>query len=321
MSGRDYYEILGVSRKASADEIKRAYRTLSKKYHPDRNAEDPTAEARFKEVQQAYTVLKDPKKRREYDDFGEAGVGQWSTDPRGQKVYQWGSGSKVSTDDLEDLFSAFGGGGSHASIFDQFFGGQGRGRGPGGRPARGADETLLVSLSFEQAVHGTTVSVHVQGAEDGKKQTFDVKIPPGVEDGQKIRLQGRAHAGRHGGASGDLLLICSVKPHRYFKRQGADIYLDVPVTVTEAVLGAKLEVPSVDGRTTVTLPPGKPGGTRLRLKGHGIRKKGGADRGDQYVVIQIVPPKNLTDEQRQRFEELRPYDSVDPRGKCGWWGD
>lgn len=321
MPGSDYYEILGVSQKASADEIKRAYRTLSKKYHPDRNADDPTAEGRFKEVQQAYSVLKDPKKRREYDEFGEAGVGQWSTDPRGQKVYQWGSGSKVSTDDLEDLFSAFGGGGSHASIFDQFFGGQGRGRGPEARPTRGADETLLVSLSFDQAVHGATITVQVHGAGDGKRQTLDVKVPPGVEDGQKIRVQGRAHAGRHGGPPGDLLLICSVKPHRYFRRQGADIYLDVPVTVTEAVLGAKLEVPSVDGRTTVTLPPGKPSGTRLRLKGHGIRKKGGADRGDQYVVIQIVPPKNLTNEQRQHFEELRPYDTVDPRGQCGWWGN
>jgi len=317
---RDYYETLGVKRDASDDEIKRAYRRLAKKYHPDRNADDPSAEDRFKEVQQAYSVLHDPKKRAEYDRFGEAGVGQWATDPRGRQVYQWGDGSRVDTDDLEDLFSAFGGG-DHASIFDQFFGGGRRGGPSVKKPSHGEDQTLNINLSFEQSAKGATVSIPIRGADDGLRQTLDVKIPPGVEDGQKVRLRGRGRPGRRGGPAGDLILVCSVLPHRYFKRDGSDIYLDVPVTVTEAVLGAKIEVPSIDGRATVTHPPGTPSGTKLRLKGHGLARKNGSGRGNQFVVIRIVPPMDLTEHQRERFEAVREHDQAQPRADCHWWGD
>lgn len=314
---RDYYEVLGVGRTASQDEIKRAYRAGAKKYHPDRNPNDPAAEEKFKEVQQAYRVLGDPKKRAEYDQFGEAGVGRWSTDPRGQRVYQWGGGSAVNVEDLEDLMSAFGGG-RRASIFDEFF----RPRQGAGAarpmPRRGADLQQQISLSFEQAIHGTTVNVKLRSGSNGPVESLDVKIPAGVEDGRKIRLKGKGQAGTEGGPRGDLLLACSVRPHPYFTRRGTDIYLDVPVTVAEAALGAKLEVPSLDGRVTVTLPAGTPGGTKLRLRGRGVTKRGSHGRGDQYIVISIVPPKRLTDEQRKVFEQLRDHDPTDPRADCRW---
>jgi DnaJ-class molecular chaperone len=315
---RDYYEILGVSRSASPDEIKRAYRAAAKKYHPDRNPDNAAAEQKFKDVQQAYSVLRDPKKRADYDQFGEAGVGSWSTDPRGQRVYQWGGGSAVNIDDLEDLMSAFGGG-QRASVFEEIFGG-GRKRGRTRRPTpqRGADEEKRITLSFEQAIHGATVSIKLRSGHDGRTESLEVKIPPGVEDGKKIRLKGKGHPGLNGGPPGDLLLMCSVKAHPFFTRRGSDIYLDVPVTVTEAAMGARIEVPSLDGWATVTLPAGTSSGARLRLKGHGVKQAGSQGRGDLYIVIGIVPPKTLTDEQRSLFEQLRACESADPRAKCNW---
>lgn len=313
---RDYYEVLGVSRSADDSEIKRAYRTLAKKYHPDRNPGDASAEKKFKEVQRAYHTLSDPRKRAEYDRFGEAGVGQWKTTPQGQKVYQWGGGSTVGADDLEDLFSAFGG--SEApSIFEQFFGGkapQSTSRPP---HRRTPDEERDITLSFDQAVHGAAISLQLTSGHDGRSQTLEVKIPPGVEDGQKMRLRGRVPS-PNGGPPGDLLLRCSIASHPYFTRKGADVYVEVPVSVAEAALGAKIDVPVIDGRSSVTLPPGTASGTKLRLKGRGITHHGASLRGDQYVVIQIVPPKSLTNEQRALFEQLRSIDPTNPRGQCLW---
>ncbi|MGB2987913.1 MAG: DnaJ C-terminal domain-containing protein [Phycisphaerae bacterium] len=315
----DYYQTLGLKQSASQEEIKRAYRKLAKRYHPDRNPNDPSAEQKFKEVQQAYEVLGNSDKRAQYDRFGEAGVGQWSTDPRGQRVYQWGSRSSVDLGDLEDLMSAFGGGGGErASVFDQFFRGPRRGRAAAPTPERGADEQRRISLSFEQAVHGAVVTVQLTSEHDRRSETLEVKIPPGVEEGQKIRMPGKGHPGRHGGPPGDFFLVCSIRPHPFFTRRGVDIYVDVPVTVAEAALGAEVDVPTIDGRATVTLPPGAPCGTRLRLKGRGLAERGRAERGDQYVAINIVPPKSLTEEQRRLFEQLREHDSSDPRSKCAW---
>ena len=313
---RDYYEILGVSRSASHDEIKRAYRALAKKHHPDRNPDDPSAEVKFKEVQQAYSILSDPKKRSEYDRFGEAGVGRWTRSSQGQNVYQWGVGSSVDANDLEDLLSAFGGG-ERASVFEQFFGRR-QPHGHRRQPRAGANEEVTATLSFEQAIHGTSVTVQVRGPRDADRRELEVKIPPGVEDGQKIRLKGRGQPGTDGGAPGDLFLVCRIQPHPYFTRRGADIYLEVPVSVTEAVLGARIEIPSLDGRATITLPAGTLGGTKLRLQGRGITTRNGTERGDQYAVIKIVPPSPLTAEQREQFERLREYDTADPRAGCMW---
>ena len=321
---RDHYEVLGVSRSASTDEIKRAYRSLAKKYHPDRNPGDPSAEGKFKEVQHAYTVLIDPKKREQYDQFGDVAVGEWQTRPTGEQVYQWGGGSSVGVEDLEDLFSAFGGrggGGRGEGVFEQIFGNAGR-RGPSRRagtaPRRTVDEEHPVELTFDQAVHGMTVTLDLSHGRRGH-ETIEVKIPSGIEAGQKVRVRGRV-PGRNGGPPGDLILICNVAPHPYFHRDGLDIHLDVPVSVTEAALGAKIDVPTIDGHATVTLPPGTPSGSKLRLKGRGIVRRGTAERGDQYVVVQIVPPKSLSEEQRRMYEMLREGDRQDPRSRCPWSG-
>jgi len=316
---RDYYEVLGVSQSATEAEIKRAYRSLAKRYHPDRNPGDASAEAKFKEVQRAYSTLSDPKKRAEYDQFGEAGVGQWKTTPQGQKVYQWGGGSTVGAEDLEDLFSAFGGG-EAPSVFEQFFGGSGRRSGRRAPARRAQDEVRDITLSFDQAVHGTMISLQITTGREARPQSLEVKIPPGVEEGQKIRLKGRV-PGLDGGPPGDLLLRCSITPHPYFRRKGSDIYVEVPVSFSEAALGGKIEVPAIDGRSTVTLPPGTASGAKLRLKGSGVTKAGGSVRGDQYIVIQIVPPRLLTDQQKQWFEHLRSIDTLDPRGQCPWEKD
>lgn len=314
---RDHYEVLGVKRDASADEIKRAYRSLAKKYHPDRNPNDATAEAKFKEVQHAYSVLNDEKKRAQYDQYGDVGVGEWQTRPTGEKVYQWGGGSSVRSEDLEDLFSAFGGGrqgaGVSGSIFDQIFGG-GRG-GRTAQPSPPQDEVHPVEISFEQAVNGTSLNLRVsrQGRGD---ETIEVKIPAGVENGQKIRVRGQGGGQR--GAASDIILVVHVRPHEYFRRDGADIYLDVPVSVSEAALGAKIEVPTVLGRGTVTLPAGTSSGAKLRLRGQGAPKRGTTERGDQYVIVQIMLPKSLTDDEKKAFEQLRERESFNPRKLTSW---
>ena len=315
---RDHYEVLGISRSASTDEIKRAYRSLAKKYHPDRNPGDPSAEVKFKEVQHAYSVLSDSKKREQYDQFGDVAVGEWQTRPTGERVYQWGGGSSVRGEDLEDLFSAFGDRIGDEGVFEQIFGNFGRRGARTATPRPPADEEHPVSLTFDQAVHGTTMTLDLSHGRRGRER-IDVKIPAGVEDGQKIRVRGRV-PGQNGGPAGDLILRCSVAPHAYFRREGADIYLDVPVSVSEAALGAKIDVPTIDGQATITLPPGTAGGSKLRLKGRGVisRRAGTAECGDQFVVIQIVPPKSLSDEQRRVFENLRETERENPRSRCAW---
>lgn len=318
-SGRDLYEILGVKRSASQEEIKRAYRKLAKQHHPDRNPNDPSAEDRFKEVQKAYQILSNKEKRADYDRFGEAGVGQWSTGHHGQKVYQWGGDSTINMEDLEDLMSAFGGGqGPRPSVFEQFFGGRSGRRETAARPQHGADEEHPISLSFEQAYHGAVVTVQLSSRSGGRDETLDVKIPPGVEDGQRIRLPGRGHPGRYGGTSGNFYLKCSVKPHPYFTRRGADILVEVPITVCEAVLGAKIDVPTMEGLVSMTVPAGSGSGTKLRLKGRGFPGRRGANRGDQHVVLKVVPSGKLTEEQRRLYEKLRDLEDSDPRASCKW---
>lgn len=313
---RDFYDVLGVPRGASADEIKRAYRKLAKEHHPDRNPNNAAAEAKFKEVQQAYDVLGDSDKRAQYDQFGRVGVGQWGADPSGHRVYQWGD-SRVGAEDLEELFSSFGGGGS--SIFDTLFGGRKSTAGAGPRRAsrvRSApDIEHEVTIPFEQAVRGGTVSLRLQG-ESGHSQSLEVKIPPGIEDGQKLRVRGRASGGR-ADTQGDFYVKVRVQPHAWFSRQGLDLHVDVPVSVTEAVLGGKIDVPSWDGRVTVTLPAGTSSGSKLRLRGKGVSKPSG-ERGDLYVSVRIVPPQELTAEQRRLYEELRTLGNDGPRASEPW---
>lgn len=319
---RDYYDVLGVGRNASQDEIKRAYRKLAKQYHPDRNPNDASAEAKFKEVQQAYEVLKDAKKRADYDRFGEAGVGAFATGPDGERVYQYG-GTRINMEDLESLFEAFGGGGRgpRASVFEQFFGGFGRGRRPPAppeAPIRGADAERPVRLTLEQAARGATITLRLGSKGNGPVETLDVKVPAGVEEGQRIRIRGRGHRGRHGGGTGDFFLVCEIESHPYFRREGADVYLDLPVSVSEAALGTRIEVPTLEGPVTLTIPAGTVSGAKLRLKGRGMPERGLTARGDQIVVVQIVPPAPMTDEMRAVFERLRGMETQDPRAGCTW---
>lgn len=314
---RDYYEVLGVSRTASEDEIKRAYRRLAKEYHPDRNPDNPESEAKFKEVQHAHDVLRDPQKRKQYDDYGEVGVGQWETGRQGERVYQWG-GSSVGAEDLEELLQSIGGG-QRPGMFEELFGGAfggGGGRRRARQPVRSPDQTQRVSISFEQAALGTTLDLSLNTPTG--RQTIEVKVPSGVEDGQKLRLRGRI-PGPPGGTPGDLILLCHIKPHPYFTRTGSNLNVEVPVTPSESALGGKIEVPSLDGVAIMTLPPGTPSGSKLRLKGRGLAKVGQSEHGDLIVSIKIVPPKDLTDEQHELYVNLAAMDGGNPRTACPWF--
>jgi DnaJ-class molecular chaperone len=314
MAKRDYYEVLGVSRTASAAQIKQAYRKLARKYHPDVN-KDPDAERNFKEVQEAYDVLSDPKKRQMYDQFGAAAF-DGTAGGAGPQAWTWTSGP-----------SPFGRGGGIdlGDILEQMFGGGrgGRGRrggfgvdvgGPFGgptaaAPAVGRDVVQEVGLSFDQAVRGTKLDLTLQrpmgpagGA--GGSQRFTVTIPPGVAAGSRIRLRGRGEPGPPGAPPGDLILVTRVGAHPYFQRDGDDITVEVPVTPAEALEGARIEVPTIDGPTTMKVPAGVRGGQRLRLRGKGVPHRKGDGRGDQYVRIRIALPTTADDTVRQAAQTL-----------------
>ncbi len=316
MAKRDYYDVLGISHSATEGEIKQAFRRLAKELHPDRNKGDKSLEAKFKEAQEAYGVLSDKEKRATYDQFGhtgpEAGFGGGGFRPRS------GGGTPVDLGDLADMFD-FGSGGQGGaagpgSIFDSIFGGTAagaRGR-PRRQPPAAQDVETPVTLTFEQAVRGVTLDLAL-ARDRATKQRIAVRIPPGVRHGQKIRVRGK---GQPGGArpDGDLYVVCNVRLHAYFERQGDDIYVTVPITITEATLGAKIDVPTLDGTRTVTIPPGTPSGAKLRLAGLGVENPKETGRCDQYAVIKIVPPKSLEPRQQEILEELQASDSSPREG-------
>jgi len=325
---RDYYDVLGISKKASAAEIKSAYRRLAKQFHPDQNPDNKEAEKKFKEAQEAYSVLSDEKKRAAYDRFGHAaasgGFPGGGGGPGGQ-TYTWNNetGEPIDLENLADMFdfsSMFGGtprqGGG--SPFDAFFGGAGRsGRTRQTRstpPPPPADVEYPVSLTFERAVRGTKLDLDLKiGGREPQRIT--VKIPPGVRQGQKIRVRGKGTPGRHGQRDGDLYVVVSVQPHPYFERDDDNILLTAPVTVAEATLGAKIDLPTLDGTRTVTIPPGTPSGAKLRLAGLGVEHGSNGKRGDQLVIVKIVPPKRLSPEQKEAMERFAKQDSTNPRGE------
>jgi len=318
MAAKNYYETLGVSRGASDDEIKKAYRKLAKKYHPDSNKGDKSSEHKFKEVQEAYDVLSDTEKRSQYDTFGRVGGPHPAGAPGGGYTYS-SSGPGVEFDfaDLSDLFE---GAGNHrrgrggGSIFDQIFDRAGR---RGGHEAYeeapgSLDIEQEVSLTFEQAIRGVSLELRV-GDGPASGQVASVKIPPGVDDGQRIRIRGKGRPGRRGQPPGDLYIRCRVQPHPYFRRVGADIYLEVPITVAEATLGAKVDIPTISGPTTVKLPAGTASGSKLRLAGRGVENPRTRQQGDQYAVIKIVPPKKLSERQAKLMQEFADSAHDDPR--------
>ncbi|MGV3487136.1 MAG: molecular chaperone DnaJ [Tuberibacillus sp.] len=349
MAKRDYYEVLGVDRNASKEDIKKAYRQLARKYHPDVNKDDPNAEEKFKEVKEAYETLSDPQKKAHYDQFGH-------TDPN---QGFGGAGGFQGAD-----FGGFG------DIFDMFFGGGSRRRDPNA-PRQGADLQYTMSLEFEEAAFGKETDIeipreetcdtcHGSGAQPGTKpetcshcggsgqlnieqntpfgrivnrrvcqycqgkgkiikekcnscsgtgriktnKKIHVKIPAGVDDGQQIRLSGQGEAGVNGGPAGDLYIVFHVKPHKFFERDGDDVFCTVPLNFAQAALGDEIEVPTLYGKVKLKIPAGTQSGTHFRLKSKGIKNVRGYGQGDQHVTVKVVTPKHLSEREKELFREL-----------------
>ncbi|MDT8371894.1 MAG: DnaJ C-terminal domain-containing protein [Gammaproteobacteria bacterium] len=291
MEYKDYYQILGVSRDVSPEDLKKAYRKLARKYHPDVSKE-ANAEAKFKEVGEAYEALKDPEKRAQYDRFGSNYKnGQSFTPPPG-----WGAGH--------------GGAGDFSSFFESMFGGGSR-RGGGSSDsffAQGEDVNAKITISLEDAFHGTQKAIR---RPNGSNQTgtLNVKIPAGITAGKKIRLSGQGKAGM-GGSAGDLLLEIAIAPHAFYRLEDKDIYLDLPIAPWEAALGAKVTVPTLAGRINVSIPAGAKSGQKMRLKGRGLPSK---EPGDQFVVLQIMTPPADTDKAKQLYQQMAEEMTFNPR--------
>ena len=353
---RDYYEVLGISKGASEDEIKKAYKKLARKYHPDMNPGDKEAEEKFKEINEANEVLSDPTKKARYDQFGFAGV-----DPNyGAGGGAWGGGGGFDFGDLGDIFGSFFGGG---------FGGGTQQRRNG--PQRGESIRMSLSISFTEAAFGCEKEVtldrnencptcHGSGCAEGttpevcsecrgsgtvqvrrqtpmgvfattttcpkcggqgkiihqpcsdcrgsgrvyKRRTVKVSIPEGIDNGQTISLRGQGHAGKNGGPNGDLLITVMIKPHELFRRDGTSVFCEAPITFTQAVLGAELEIPTIDGKVKYTIPEGTQTGTVFRLRGKGIPVLNGRGRGDQYVTVTIETPRDLNKEQKEALRKF-----------------
>jgi len=290
---KDYYAVLGVSKDASKDEIKKAYRKLAQKYHPDANKGDAAAESRFKEISEAHSILSNDEKRAEYDQM------RSFVDAGGQRFYGFGpnqGGGNVRVN-IGDLF----GGAAGDSVFEDLLGGFGFGRrGPG----RGQDLEAEVQLSFDDAIAGATVAVN------GTK----VKIPAGIGDGGRIRVASRGAPGESGAPAGDLYVRVRVAPHPVFRSEGGgNLGIELPVTIAEAALGAKIEVPTLDGTVTVKIPPGTQDGKRLRVKGRGApRTKGG--RGDLHVMVRVEVPQKLSRHEKELLEKFAAEHKASPRG-------
>lgn len=351
MSKRDYYEILGVQRNASDGEIKRAYRSLAVKYHPDKNPDDPQAEERFKECAEAYAVLSDAQKRAAYDRFGHSGVGAG------------GPGFDPGFSNFEDIFDMFG--------FGDMFGSRGGRR---SRVQRGADLRYDLEITLEDAAVGKEERLKIPrlerceecngiGSEKGthpedcvacggsgqtryqqgffsvmrtcpncagkgqviktpckecrgqgrieKEKTLEIKIPAGVETGSRLRVSGEGEAGSNGGQTGDLYVIIHVKEHEVFERQGENLYAAVPVSFAQAALGAEIKVPTLDGEESLSVPAGTQTGTVFRIRSKGMLVLGGRGRGDLFVAVTLITPKSLSKDQRKLFEQLAEIEDTE----------
>jgi curved DNA-binding protein len=309
---RDYYETLGVPKTATEDEIRTAFRKLARKHHPDVAKDKKAAEEKFKEINEAYEVLSDAEKRKKYDQLG-AGWNQpggfqpppgWEAQQPGGgfQQWQWGGGENGGVE------FEFGGTG-FSDFFEAFFGG-GRGRsafgGFGGRQAtaeRGADVEADIMVTLEEALHGSTRTVSLRRAGSNKVENYQVKIPRGVHEGQRIRLAGQGEAGVGGGKSGDLFLRVRLAKHPDFSVEGSDLVHDVKIEPWQAVLGSELLVPTLEGNVRLKIPPGTQGRQRFRLRGRGLPSTSGT-RGNLYVDVQINVPKKLTERERVVWREL-----------------
>ena len=309
MKFKDYYEILGLTRSATQDEIKKAYRKLAHQYHPD-VSKDPAGEEKFKEIGEAYATLKDVEKRAAYDELGRHPAGEefrpppnWGANQGGQQGSQGYSFDDV---DLSDLFASFS---------------KGRQGGQHGRsmPIPGQDYELATQISLEDAYQGTTVDLNftvpeydAQGQLKRVPHTFKARIPKGVTDGQKMLLRGKGGKGANGGVNGNLYLNISFIPHRLFRVVDHDLFIDLPLTVSEAALGATVKVPTLEGAVNLKVPEGITSGQKLRIGKRGLPKHN-QENGDLYAVAQIVVPAKLSDKERTLFKELAEVTNFNPR--------
>jgi DnaJ-class molecular chaperone len=342
-NNKDYYQILGLKREASDDEIKKAYRKLARKFHPDLNPGDKAAEEQFKILQDSYDVLSDAENRKLYDQYGDnwraVKAGAAAGPPpgwQGTGQPERGQGTGAEGFDFGNFeFSGVRGSGEGGfDIFEELFGGQ---RGGGGaRRRRGRDVEAELELSLEEAHRGGRRTLQLQsvetcatcngtGVKDGKRcptcggvgqvlkpKTIEVNIPSGVRDGSTVRLAGQGGTGTNGSEPGDLYLHIRLRPHSVFMLKGDDLEVELPVAPWEAVLGAKVQVPTIEGRVELTVPAGAKSGQRLRLRGQGLNKRKGG-RGDEYVRLKIAVPKDVTSEERRLYEELKRVSSFNPR--------
>jgi curved DNA-binding protein len=321
---RDFYGVLGVSRGASAEEIKKRYRKLAAKLHPDKNPGDKTSESQFKDVNRAYEVLSDPKKRSLYDEFGEDALREGFDAERMRQYRAWTSqggpaGARGNTNipfDINDFLRRAGSGpaaadgeysetGGMGDLFGDLFGG-GRKRRRG--PSRGSDQESEITIDFSTAVKGGTLNLRTSES----PEPITVRIPPGAVEGSRLRLAGQGGKSPNGGPDGDLLLRIHVRPHPFFRREGMDLHLDLPITPGEAYEGGKVKVPTADGAVSLKVPPHTQSGQVLRLKGKGVVRKN-AEPGDLYVHFQVQLPTTENDELREAVKTLDRALGGDPR--------
>jgi molecular chaperone DnaJ len=315
MAEKDYYDILGVKKTAAADEIKKAYRSLAKRFHPDKNKGNKDAENKFKEISEAYAVLSDKEKREQYDRLGKEAFRQGGSG--GGNPFQGGGNPFAGFD-----FSQFGGAGAggrarggrrpgggggaggFTDIFSDLFGGGGFEQGP----EKGADLEAELTIDFRDAILGTTMDLTING------NRVKVKIPEGVADGQRIRLRGKGSPGAAGGPAGDLNVLIHIRPHPLFERRGDDIYIDLPIKVGEAIRGGEVEVPTIHGPVRARIPAATQGGQTFRLRGKGVKKKGGT-HGDHYYRVEITVPKSTAPEVLEAADAIDAAYGDDPRSK------
>lgn len=318
---RDYYSVLNVARNASADDLKKAYRKLAMKYHPDKNPGDKKAEETFKEVSEAYEVLSDPKKREMYDQFGFAGAnagfaGAGAGGGPGFGGFQQGGfqgGFGADNENFQDIFG---------DIFGDVFGNTRTGGGFRGGPrrTRGADLRYTLNISFEESAVGAEKTIHFIRQRNGRDETakLAVKVPAGVKPGQRLRLAQEGDSGLNGGTPGDLFVIINVQEHMLFRREEDDVSIEVPISYLDAILGASAEVPTLTGKVQLKIPPGTHSGQTFRLKGKGFPKSGGFGAGDMLVKIMVdtPSPSEIGAKQREILEELAKMSSPTPQVKA-----